>query len=170
MKLRLYKNNRKNDFQIKIKNSLVHINDKKHIFDIKQISNNLYSLIVDNKSYFLSFEENSDFILIDDSKSVNEIFIQNELDILIEEFSLSKSESEATELIKAPIPGILTKIFVKIGDKVTSKSKICILEAMKMENEIICPTNGIVTSIYIEEGSSVKKNQLIMEIKSNVLE
>ena len=39
-----------------------------------------------------------------------------------------------------------------------------------MENEIICPTNGIVTSIYIEEGSSVKKNQLIMEIKSNVLE
>ena len=108
--------------------------------------------------------------MIDDSKSIDEISIQNELDILIEEFSLSKSESEANELIKAPIPGIVTKIFVKIGDKVTSKSKICILEAMKMENEIICPTNGIVTSIYIDEGSSIKKSQLILEIKSNVLE
>ena len=68
--------------------------------------------------------------------------------------------------IHAQIPGLVSNIFVKEGDKVESGDKLCILEAMKMENEIISPKNGSVTSIHINSGDNVNKGDLIMEVSN----
>ena len=52
----------------------------------------------------------------------------------------------------------------KDGDRVKTGTKLCILEAMKMENEITSPKNGTVTHIHIDSGDNVEKGNLLMEI------
>lgn len=59
------------------------------------------------------------------------------------------------EPVAAPMPGTILDIKVKAGDSVKSGQLIAILEAMKMENEIFCPRDGVVAQIVATKGSSV---------------
>ena len=67
--------------------------------------------------------------------------------------------------IKPPdFNGTVPKLLVKEGDSVITGAKLCILEAMKMENEITSPKNGTVTHIHIDSGDNVEKGNLLMEM------
>ena len=59
------------------------------------------------------------------------------------------------EVIEAPMPGNIWKIEVKEGDSVKAGDVLLILEAMKMENEIVAPRDGVVASINTTEGAQV---------------
>ena len=59
---------------------------------------------------------------------------------------------------------------MNVGDNIEVGSHVCILEAMKMENEINAPISGSIKSINVNEGSSLEKGDLIMEIEPNVVE
>ncbi len=63
--------------------------------------------------------------------------------------------SEGQEVVEAPMPGNIWKIQVTEGDTVKSGDVLLILEAMKMENEILAPRDGKVVSIRTAEGSVV---------------
>ncbi len=67
-------------------------------------------------------------------------------------------------VIKAPMPGLVKSIFVKVGDEVTKTTQVLILEAMKMENSIQSPGNGIIATIKTEVGKNVEKNQILIEL------
>lgn len=54
--------------------------------------------------------------------------------------------------------------FVKVGSKVTKGQTLCIVEAMKIMNEIESEENGIVTEIYIDDGNPVEYNQPLFKI------
>ena len=62
---------------------------------------------------------------------------------------------EGQEVVKAPMPGNILKINVHEGDSVNKGDVLLILEAMKMENEILAPRDGKVVSIAVSEGASV---------------
>ena len=66
--------------------------------------------------------------------------------------------------IKAPMPGTILSFNVSVGDTVSEGQVLAILEAMKMENELVSPTSGKVKSIHVEKGSSVVENQIILQI------
>lgn len=63
--------------------------------------------------------------------------------------------SQGQEVVEAPMPGNIWKIVAKEGDTVQAGDVLLILEAMKMENEILAPRDGIVSSINTTEGSTV---------------
>ena len=67
--------------------------------------------------------------------------------------------------VKAPMPGTIVSFNVAIGDKVSEGQVVAILEAMKMENEIVSPASGEIKSIHVEKGSSVVEGQIILQIK-----
>lgn len=67
--------------------------------------------------------------------------------------------------ITAPMPGILVSLKVKVGDTVDSGQPLCILESMKMENEIISSKAGVVKEIHVSEGSSLRQGQIIVSIE-----
>ena len=56
----------------------------------------------------------------------------------------------------APMPGMVLKILVKVGDVVTKGMPLVILEAMKMEHAIVAPADGTVTAINCQEGEMVQ--------------
>lgn len=66
--------------------------------------------------------------------------------------------------IKAPMPGTILSFNVSVGDTVSEGQVLAILEAMKMENELVAPASGKVKSIHVEKGSSVVENQIILQI------
>lgn len=66
--------------------------------------------------------------------------------------------------VSAFMPGTIQKIYVKIGDKVKKGDKILILDAMKMDNELLSPRNGVVEKINITEGEKVPKNHNLVEL------
>ena len=61
----------------------------------------------------------------------------------------------AGEAVNAPMPGNILKVNVKAGDVVKSGTVLVILEAMKMENEIMAPKDGTVTQVLVSKGSTV---------------
>jgi len=71
---------------------------------------------------------------------------------------------EGSLKINAPMPGTILDIKVSIGDQVKKGDTILILEAMKMENEIVAAKDGVVVSINVESGASVESGQLLASI------
>ncbi|NLK43373.1 MAG: DUF2118 domain-containing protein [Tissierellia bacterium] len=63
--------------------------------------------------------------------------------------------SAGQEVVEAPMPGSIWKIEVKEGDTVKAGEVLLILEAMKMENEIVAPRDGVVASVNTTEGAQV---------------
>ena len=61
----------------------------------------------------------------------------------------------AGDPINAPMPGTILKVNVKAGDAVKEGQVLVVLEAMKMENEILAPKNGTVTQVVVSKGASV---------------
>ena len=66
--------------------------------------------------------------------------------------------------VAAPMPGTIVDVKVKVGDTVKPGDVLAILEAMKMENEIMSDMNGTVTSIVNGKGSNVSSGDIIMTI------
>ena len=59
------------------------------------------------------------------------------------------------EAVTAPMPGNILKVLVAAGQTVKEGDILVILEAMKMENEIVAPKNGTVTQVLVEKGTTV---------------
>lgn len=66
--------------------------------------------------------------------------------------------------VEAPMPGTILDVKVSVGDSVSSGSVLCILEAMKMENEIVAPQDGTVASINVSKSDSVEAGQVIITL------
>ena len=60
------------------------------------------------------------------------------------------------EQVTAPMPGTILAVNVAVGDSVKRGQVLMILEAMKMENEILCPRDGRVTAIQAAKGAAVE--------------
>ena len=67
--------------------------------------------------------------------------------------------------IGANIPGTILKVLVKEGDEVEEKQPVAVIEAMKMETNILASMTGIVDKIYVREGQQVKAGELIVMLK-----
>ena len=69
------------------------------------------------------------------------------------------------EKVNAPMPGTILSINVKVGDTVTKGQVLAVLEAMKMENEIMAPVDGKVTFVGVANGATVESGSPICVIE-----
>jgi acetyl-CoA carboxylase biotin carboxyl carrier protein len=76
-----------------------------------------------------------------------------------------KGGGSMSEEVTAPVSGKVWKILVKVGDKLQYEDELMILEAMKMENLIYAPADGIVAAIKVAEGDQVEPNQVLIIIE-----
>lgn len=67
----------------------------------------------------------------------------------------------AGEQVKSPMPGNILSVNVNVGDTVAEGQVLMILEAMKMENEIMAPKAGKVTSVNVQKGATVESGTLL---------
>lgn len=74
------------------------------------------------------------------------------------------TERKGVGVIKAPLPGTIISINVKVGDKVKIGDRLLIMEAMKMENNINADREGVVKEIKVKEGDSVLEGDVLVEV------
>ena len=66
---------------------------------------------------------------------------------------------------QAPLQGNIWKIVASEGDEVAAGDTVIILEAMKMENEIVAPRDGVIGKIYVTEGQTVDTGEALYSLK-----
>ena len=147
-----------NQFSIKTENDVG--------IDFVKLSSNSYSLILNGQSHYLTIHPLLQGYEVKVDHHTHLVYVQDEVDILLEQFGIQDDESPHAGEIHAQIPGLVSQIYVKKGDKVKVNQKLFILEAMKMENEIDSPVSGIVDHIHYQAGDKVDKGNIIMEIIS----
>lgn len=74
------------------------------------------------------------------------------------------SSAASASAVKAPIPGVILSINATVGTAVKRGSTILVIEAMKMENEIVAPRDGTVTGIFVQKGASVASGAPLFEL------
>lgn len=67
--------------------------------------------------------------------------------------------------VTAPMPGKIIDVLVKVGDKVSEDDELVILEAMKMENPIYAPADGVVKEIRVAKADTVDSEQVLLVLE-----
>ena len=96
--------------------------------------------------------------------NIHTVKIADKYDVLIDQLGLKNASKVIGGNIKAPMPGLVLDVLVQIGQEVKAGEKVLILEAMKMENVITAPSDGIIKAINVQRGNAVEKNALLIEI------
>ena len=71
----------------------------------------------------------------------------------------------ASNVVAAPLPGTITKVLVKEGDKVKKGDTLLTMEAMKMENSITAEADGIVRKVHVGVGASVNQGDALVDFE-----
>lgn len=74
-----------------------------------------------------------------------------------------KTSGEGVEL-KAPLQGTILRVDVKVGDTVKQGQTVIILEAMKLENEVVSPADGVITEIRVSKGQTVNNQDVLLVV------
>ncbi|MCF6295710.1 MAG: acetyl-CoA carboxylase biotin carboxyl carrier protein subunit [Flavobacteriaceae bacterium] len=127
-----------------------------------------YHILQNNTSYQAEIT-NSDFNKKKYTVTVNnntyDVAISNALELLIKAMGLSSGSSKHINSVKSPMPGLMLDINVQVGQEVKEDDTLLILEAMKMENIITSPRDGIIKSISATIGDAIDKGQLLIEFE-----
>ena len=76
----------------------------------------------------------------------------------------TETSSEKTVEVSAQLPGNVYRINVSVGDTINAGDVLLVLEAMKMETEVISPTSGKIVSIHVQQGNVVEAGQLLVTV------
>jgi biotin carboxyl carrier protein len=75
------------------------------------------------------------------------------------------AETEAVRAVVAPMPGLVVRVDVEVGQTVTAGQGVVVVEAMKMENELKAPADGVVASIVVQPGQTVEKGATLVTLE-----
>ncbi|HLT32737.1 MAG TPA: acetyl-CoA carboxylase biotin carboxyl carrier protein subunit [Aquaticitalea sp.] len=136
--------------------------------DAIEVSKNKWHVLFEEKSVEAEIIE-SDFksrtYKVKINNSNYNIHIHSPLDAVIKQLGFEIGANKQISDIKAPMPGLILDVNVRIGQQVKENDPLLVLEAMKMENLIVSPREGVIKSIAVEKGNAVDKNQLLIEFE-----
>ena len=143
--------------------------DKKPIETIvKKIDEEIFQLSFEQKKYNIWVEQidETHYDIWIDHHILN-INIEDKQNGILESISKNSGTVVKNSVIRAPMPGLISKIEVNIGDIVSPGTGLIVLEAMKMENEIHSTLHGKIKSIEIKNHVTVEKGQILIVIEPN---
>ena len=83
----------------------------------------------------------------------------------IQELSAAAAGPAGPAPVIAPMPGLIVRVQVAVGDRVRAGQGIVVMEAMKMENELRAPADGVVRAIAAAPGTAVEKGTVLVEFE-----
>jgi biotin carboxyl carrier protein len=135
-------------------------------WDLVEFAPNCFHIIYNNKSYraeIVKADPQTKTFIIKVNGSVQTVTIKDKFDLLLEKMGMSEATASKINNVKAPMPGLIIDLKIKVGDTVNAGDPLLILEAMKMENVLKSPGAGTIKSIKIKKGDSVEKGQILIE-------
>ncbi|MDP3284131.1 MAG: biotin/lipoyl-containing protein [Desulfobacterales bacterium] len=127
----------------------IKIGDEKFEVEVGGVKDGLASVTVNGETYAVEIENY-------DSVAAPAVISQTP--------SATSAPAPGSASIVAPLPGIILDITVQVGEKIEAGQTVVIIEAMKMENNLLSGAEGIVREIRVQKGAHVKTGDLIMII------
>ncbi len=142
------------------------INDALIRGDFQKINAYQLHLLYKGNSYNIEIlklnrEEKTMVLKVNSVKHTTEL--KDKYDELLHNLGLDNLNSKKVNDVKAPMPGMVLNILVKEGDEVKKGDPFLVLEAMKMENILKSPSDGVVKKVAAVKGTAVEKNQLLIQ-------
>ena len=134
-------------------------------YDLQDLGNGCFSLILNGKSYVAHVDQNNGRYEVLLENELIPVTIEDEQSLLLKQLTQHRVQESSEQIIKAPIPGLVTQVFVKEGDTVGKDTTLLTLEAMKMENVIKAPCDCVVEKVFVKPGDTVQQNQSLVELK-----
>jgi biotin carboxyl carrier protein len=120
-----------------------------------------FTLIIDNKPHDVVFDAEN-LISVDGEEFCSEVFDEQVQKIL----KKAPQVGEKKELtVAAPMPGLVIEVEVAEGDVVKAGQGLVIVEAMKMQNEMKSPGDGVVKKILVQKGQAVNSRDALVVIE-----
>jgi biotin carboxyl carrier protein len=137
------------------------IGDRKYVLEARAVQPGLYWLNWENRSIeVVVTEKNGGYLVMLDGRQV-----MVELGDLRTALRHTQHGQQGTAQIRAPMPGKIIRVLVDQGASVQANQGIVVMEAMKMQNEIKSPKNGIVKKVGVTAGSAVNSGDLLAEVE-----
>ena len=80
-------------------------------------------------------------------------------------YMIEKVVTKDTKVIKCPMPGLVVSVDIEEGQSVEDGDKLCVVEAMKMENIIRSEASGTIKKIHCKEGDSLATDEVMIEFE-----
>jgi len=146
--------------------SRVILDGKEYLIDVKIMSRSQCSLILGNRVYRVDFTKlyNGDFggeVEVVIKGRTLRFRPQDARTQMLQSVIKARPPRNNEAVIRAPMPGLVGRILASPGTRLGAGAGIMILEAMKMENEIRCPSAATIKEIKVTPGETVDKNQLL---------
>lgn len=145
----------------------VSIDDVKDL-DMEQINDTKYHLLHNNKSYHIELVSIDVFgkeMTLDVNGNIYAITIADEYDQVVNKMGLLAAKSQKVNDIKAPMPGLIMEVLVNVGQKIKEGDPLVVLSAMKMENILSAPNDGVIKSIEVRKDDAVEKGQILIGLE-----
>lgn len=125
--------------------TFIEFRNKKYLAEITDKSQNKYTVLLNGLSYSFT--------------------IESPISYRRRKYLEKHKQTNKLEIISAPMPGKISELLVEENTLVKEGEAILILEAMKMQNEIITQVSGKIQKIHVKAGDSVSKDEVLMEIE-----
>lgn len=107
-----------------------------------------YKVSVGEKEYIVKLEEVAEGTTLEPTTSTIE----------------KTATSGDAETVEAPLQGTLMKINIASGQEVKAGDVVLIIEAMKLENEVVAPRDGVIEQVFVKEGDSVNAEDALYSL------
>lgn len=141
------------------------VNGEAYSLDVSKTGSGTFHILKNHKTYSVEVLEASypdkKFVLLVNGTRY-EVALQNDFDNLLKSMGIGVADTKLAKEVRAPMPGLVLDILVQEGSVVVKGETIVILEAMKMENVLKSPVDGVIKAISINKGVAVEKNQVLV--------
>lgn len=141
-----------------MKNYSFTINGQKFNVQVKSFEDNIVDIEVNGTAF--KVELNSEV-----KSSKTPTLVRKPVESKPGEGTIKKADTSGKYILKAPLPGSIFKLLVKVGDTVTKGQTLLVMEAMKMENNIQSEKDGVVKEIKVKVDDTVLQNDPLIVIE-----
>jgi biotin carboxyl carrier protein len=124
----------------------------------------LHSLLLDGHSREMVIEREGDRVDVWLDGERIEAVVRDEVSRAIA--AVLKAPAAGPSAVEAPMPGVVVSVPVKVGDAVEAGQPVVVVEAMKMQNELVAEMAGVVASVDVKPGQTVDRGAILVRLKA----
>jgi biotin carboxyl carrier protein len=141
----------------------VAIDGATRVVDARSLRPGTWSLVIDGASFVVDLEPRRGAVAASVGAAEVQLTVEDALHRRLSTAAGARAPARG-ETIRAPIAGKVVKVLVAPGDQVAPGTAVFVLEAMKMENELVAERGGTVASVHKSAGQAVDTGELLVEL------
>jgi len=130
--------------------------------DIKRSNDVMFTVLLGEESVSLGVLRGENSYEVVSGGVYSEVHVESERTRLLREYAGTSGSLHHRFEVHAPMPALVVRVEVKVGDEVQPGQGLIVLEAMKMENELRAHHAGRVKEIHVAKGKTVEKGELLL--------